>query len=337
MHPVRSRAALFLASIVVACSRLLAPVRSYCGIRVVSTFRPATSNPKIKVERGASNGKIGSELRPGSLDSGLPFKGGHEVYFWRPIGNKLGINTMSDAQVHNLFDMMDVDRNGYISYDELGEFLKRNFLKNMPDIVLQKMMKVADSNHDGELSFDEFISLFPDRVGYYWRRAGVILGISQMTDAQLHDFFNQIDTDKSGMIEREELQRLITLRCPSDEFSEPVINLMMEVADVNGDGQISFDEFVTLFPDRLGAYWRKASTALGLDRMPDSQLKQFFEKAGCNGTMSTKELYRVLQESRFGMVNNTVLSRMMAVADVNGNGAIEFEEFAALFPDRPDE
>eukprot|EP00930_Biecheleria_cincta_P092007 TRINITY_DN81745_c0_g1_i1.p1 TRINITY_DN81745_c0_g1~~TRINITY_DN81745_c0_g1_i1.p1 ORF type:complete len:170 (+),score=29.84 TRINITY_DN81745_c0_g1_i1:34-510(+) len=158
-----------------------------------------------------------------------------------------------------------------------------------------------------------------------------------MSDAQLRDFFNEIDTDNSGTIERGELQRLIELRCSSTEFSEPVINLMMEVADVNGDGQISFDEFVTLFPDRLGAYWRKAGKALGLDRMPDAQLKQFFEMAGSNGTMSPKQLYHVLQTCSFEKVNSTVVSRMMAAADVNGNGEIEFEEFAALFPDRPSE
>lgn len=337
MRSARSWAVFFLATIVAACASFWVRVSSHCDLRVFLTSRPVTSNPTSITERGASSGNVANKLRPGDLDSGLPFKGGHEIYFWRPIGKKLGINTMSDAQVHDLFDTMDGDGNGFISLEELHEFLSRNFLKRMPDVVLQKMMSVADSNHDGELSFDEFISLFPDRVGYYWRHAGVILGLSNMSDAQLRDFFNQIDSDNSGAIERDELQRLIELRCSSREFSGPVISLMMEVADVNGDSQISFDEFVTLFPDRLGAYWRKAGTALGIDRMPDSQLKQFFEKASSNGTITPRELYRVLQECFSKRMSSTVLSRMMAVADVNGNGVIEFEEFAALFPDRPGE
>jgi Ca2+-binding EF-hand superfamily protein len=62
----------------------------------------------------------------------------------------------------------------------------------------------------------------------------------QIEEAQIADAFDQIDSDDSGFISRENLRKILgETTCCSDEYIESLI----KEADNDGDGQISYDEF----------------------------------------------------------------------------------------------
>ena len=54
------------------------------------------------------------------------------------------------------FNYFDLDENGLISFDELAQILR----KENPDItdeIIEYMMAEVDTDHDGNISFEEFI------------------------------------------------------------------------------------------------------------------------------------------------------------------------------------
>jgi Ca2+-binding EF-hand superfamily protein len=62
----------------------------------------------------------------------------------------------------------------------------------------------------------------------------------QIEEAQIADAFDQIDSDDTGFISRENLRKILgETICCSDEYVESLI----KEADIDGDGKISYDEF----------------------------------------------------------------------------------------------
>ena len=57
---------------------------------------------------------------------------------------------------------------------------------------------------------------------------------------KLQDAFNSFDTDKNGSIDKDELMRVFEF---SDDYNVQAISDMIKEVDLNGDGQIQFDEF----------------------------------------------------------------------------------------------
>merc|ERR1719409_1830177 len=61
------------------------------------------------------------------------------------------------------------------------------------------------------------------------------------SDDELRTFFESIDTDKSGDIDRAELKAAIKQINP--DADDDTVNGMLTFADADGDAQVSFDEF----------------------------------------------------------------------------------------------
>ena len=58
--------------------------------------------------------------------------------------------------------------------------------------------------------------------------------------------FDAVDTDKSGFLEREELEQIMTMKnpdFPSEHDPSQDIDEIFKEIDSNGDGKFSFEEF----------------------------------------------------------------------------------------------
>lgn len=99
---------------------------------------------------------------------------------------------------------------------------------------IQEMIEAVDQNGDGEIDFDEFLALMRLRMG------------EDGDDAEEHlrDVFNMFDADGSGLIDRDELRTLMKKLAQS--LTEDEITAIMEEVDLDGDGEISFEEFKLL-------------------------------------------------------------------------------------------
>ncbi|CAF0889476.1 unnamed protein product [Adineta ricciae] len=61
------------------------------------------------------------------------------------------------AEIKTAFKEFDKDSNGYITSDEMHECLRRSHVSHDNNEILQ-VMKNMDSNRDGTVSFDEYMT-----------------------------------------------------------------------------------------------------------------------------------------------------------------------------------
>lgn len=129
------------------------------------------------------------------------------------------------------FDLFDKDGSGRISPHELARVM-RSLGQNPTRQEITEMMSGFDDNADGEIDFDEFVSLY----------AG------SMNSADDEEFiawaFEAFDKDKSGKLSADEIRDVI--RCMGDELTEEEVAEIMDHGDLDGDGLLSFQEFTRL-------------------------------------------------------------------------------------------
>jgi Ca2+-binding EF-hand superfamily protein len=70
------------------------------------------------------------------------------------------MNLSLEAHARHLFDRFDADGSGGISIEEM-----KKCIQGMDDLVtvaeIEEMMNVCDSDHSGEITFDEFCAMLP--------------------------------------------------------------------------------------------------------------------------------------------------------------------------------
>jgi len=131
------------------------------------------------------------------------------------------------------FNMFDIDGGGTIENHEL-KLVITQLGEEPTDEEIQEMILLVDENGDNEIDFDEFLTLMRLRQGVDGDDA----------EAQLREVFDVFDEDKSGFIDRDEMRRL--MKKLAQALTEEEISAIMEEVDVDGDGEISFDEFKAL-------------------------------------------------------------------------------------------
>jgi len=96
------------------------------------------------------------------------------------------------------------------------------------------------------VSFDEF--------------QAAVAPLYDRSSAALRRSFDHFDTDGSGTISTEELERMLCKLGLAEEGDQVAVR-MIRAADEDGDGQVSFEEFISLFKTR-------ATTSIGLSTAP---------------------------------------------------------------------
>ena len=129
------------------------------------------------------------------------------------------------------FELFDTDGSGTISPHELARVM-RSLGQNPTKQEINEMMSGFDENSDGEIDFDEFLTLY----------AG------SMNSADDEEFiawaFEAFDKDSSGKLSADEIRDVI--RCMGDELTEEEVAEIMDRGDTDGDGLLSFQEFTRL-------------------------------------------------------------------------------------------
>ena len=67
---------------------------------------------------------------------------------------------------------------------------------------------------------------------------------------ELREAFKCMDLDGNGFISKEELRNMISNTMQNGEITEAEVNEMMDEADVDGDNNIDFDEFVKILVEK---------------------------------------------------------------------------------------
>tara|TARA_B110000305_G_C18995060_1_gene427922 strand:- start:225 stop:452 length:228 start_codon:yes stop_codon:yes gene_type:complete len=65
------------------------------------------------------------------------------------------------AELKKAFDVMDANKDGVVTRDELKSLLK-GLGEEVTDEIVDEMINIADSNNDGKIQFDEFCKAATD-------------------------------------------------------------------------------------------------------------------------------------------------------------------------------
>ncbi|XP_065876845.1 calcium-dependent protein kinase 10-like [Euphorbia lathyris] len=130
------------------------------------------------------------------------------------------------------------------------------------------------------------------------------------------DMFTLMDTDNDGKVSYEDVRA--GLRMFGSQLAEPEIKMLMEVADIDGNGVLEYGEFVAV--------------AIHLQKMKNDEhfrrAFMFFDTDG-SGYIEIDELREALADE-YGETDNDVLHDILREVDTNKDGRISYREFVTM-------
>jgi len=199
----------------------------------IAATHPA-STPSSPVASGPSSSSTGTPVSPGlglaKADRRTDLKSSMET---------LGLSNKHFDLLSQKFERADRDKSGQIDFSEFCALLEME--PSNPVVV--RMFALFDNDGSGQIDMREFL-----------------VGISSFLDASKDDrikfAFQLFDEDKSGNISKAELLKILKANylASSEQQVAKKADAIMRQADKDGDGQISYEEFVSVckrFPNLL--------------------------------------------------------------------------------------
>ena len=150
----------------------------------------------------------------------------------------MALAQLTEAQIAQFrigFSRYDKDGDGTIDNAELGTVMKSLGQDPTPKEI-DDMIKEFDTDGNGSLDFDEFCLMMVGLMG------------DRDEEAELIEAFKFFDKDGSGLIDPDELKAV--METYGEKMSDEEIAEMVKEADIDGDGQISYGEFVKMILDK---------------------------------------------------------------------------------------
>ncbi|PIM98701.1 Ca2+/calmodulin-dependent protein kinase, EF-Hand protein superfamily [Handroanthus impetiginosus] len=150
----------------------------------------------------------------------------------KKVALKVIAENLSEEEIIGLKEMfksMDTDNSGTITFDELKAGLS-NFGTKVSEPEVMQLMEAADVDGNGTIDYIEFIT--------------ATMHMNRMErENRLYKAFEYFDKDKSGYITIEELEHVLKEYNMVD--AKAIKEILAEV-DTDHDGNINYDEFVTM-------------------------------------------------------------------------------------------
>ncbi|KAI9071335.1 hypothetical protein K1719_046714 [Acacia pycnantha] len=139
---------------------------------------------------------------------------------------------LTDDQISEFkeaFSLFDKDGDGYITTQELG-IVMRSLGQNPTEAELQDIINEVDADGNGAIDFPEFLNLMARKMK------------DTDSEEELKESFRVFDKDQNGFISPADLRHTMTKL--GEKLTDEEVEEMIREADVDGDGQINYDEFV---------------------------------------------------------------------------------------------
>mmetsp|Transcript_3676 Transcript_3676/g.10578 ORF Transcript_3676/g.10578 Transcript_3676/m.10578 type:complete len:478 (+) Transcript_3676:258-1691(+) len=180
----------------------------------------------------------------------------------------------------------------------------------LDDVVISKIKTFANMNKLKREAFRFIAScLSPDQV------------------LELKNSFEKIDADKNGTISFDELRAALKSTFAGQGLEEEIKSLM-QAADVDGDGMIDYAEFL-------------AATVQLSTLETDENLQKAFQHFDTDnsGSITLDELRNGLKSVKMGgtIMDKESLEQLISEIDKDGDGKIDYFEFASMMRSRHDE
>ena len=231
-------------------------------------------------------------------------------------------NTQSLAKAR--FDELDTDKSGYLKNEELikvTEWVMEQFgdkLGTDPETIRNNIMARLDANGDGKLDREEFLVLFK------------IVFQRIILKGRARAKFNELDIDKSGVLESKEIDKVITWTLsvfPAEMNMDLYRERLIKQIDRNVDAKICLNEFLNLFDDMLARTELMRRAQVMFDEL-DKDKSGMLEKAELDIIAErVLQVYPEKSSSERASLKTNLLNRI----DANGDGKLSLQEFTVLF------
>lgn len=135
-------------------------------------------------------------------------------------------------ELRSIFQTLDTNNDGTLSYDEIREGFKKYYGEKIGDKEMEEIFEKLDQDKNMCIEYEEFI------------RCTVNLE-TLLTEENLKLAFSAFDKDNSGTLSPDEIKSVLGVIDSEDENSSLIREITRQI-DENGDGMISFEEFKQL-------------------------------------------------------------------------------------------
>ena len=149
---------------------------------------------------------------------------------------KLDIPEEKISEYKEAFDMFDKNKKGTISANDITKIMK-NFGYPIKKSEAQKMISDIDDNGDGEIDFEEFVTLMEKQINF----------VEETDEELVLRAFKSFDKDHDGKITNYEFKYILTQM--GDKFSEQELNELFTECDLDINGVLDYQEFIN--------FWKK--------------------------------------------------------------------------------
>ena len=137
------------------------------------------------------------------------------------------LNDDEIEHLKNIFYEMDINKDGSITLEEMQQCLS-NMFKNNKNYI-ENLFNEIDTNKSGRIEYTQLISALVEQKTY-------------LKEEKLKDVFERIDKDKNGKISNNDFLVFLKLK----KNNEKDIEKYVKEFDLNGDGEIDYDEFLKM-------------------------------------------------------------------------------------------
>lgn len=139
-----------------------------------------------------------------------------------------GLSEEKLVELRCAFDLFDNDNDGKIDPAELGKAIEKMGQK-LSEEDLKEMIKEVDSDYNGTIEFNEFVTLMESKMR------------DNDSEEEIIEAFKIFDKKGNGHISKADIKNvMISLH---ESLSQEEIDDLMNKWDIDKDGYLNFDEF----------------------------------------------------------------------------------------------
>merc|ERR1719336_1125785 len=155
------------------------------------------------------------------------------------LSNCLNAIRKSVRDVQMAFKQFDSDGNGSIDKNELTSALKASG-GNFTQQDIDTLFAAGDIDGNGEIDYEEFIALMcPSASDIVEKFRAKYKTLNDVRAA-----FKRFDRNGDGALSKDELSS--AMKSSGDSYSDIEVDAIFSLGDVDGDGEITLEEFITL-------------------------------------------------------------------------------------------
>ncbi|OWF37074.1 Calmodulin [Mizuhopecten yessoensis] len=139
------------------------------------------------------------------------------------------------AEFKEAFSLFDKDSDGIITTKELGTVM-RSLGQNPTEAEVQDMINEVDEDENGTIDFPEFLVMMARKMK------------NTESNEEIREAFRVFDKDGNGCISAVELRHVMTSL--GEKLTDTEVDDMIREADIDGDGQVNYEEFVTMMTQK---------------------------------------------------------------------------------------